>query len=91
MRPPTFSALRRRFGGDGEACTTSLALALGGAGDPMNVLSYLNGLGVRVATLPTLLAAIRDLPDEEELAAFEVAEGVAVSAASDGRWTLFLP
>jgi hypothetical protein len=34
---------------------------------------------------------INDDPDEEEIHAFKVVEGVAVSLASDGVWALYTP
>ena len=90
--PPPFRRLRAEYGqGDDPADEVSLAAALGGRGDPWRLLDYLAGLGVRVRALDELLAGVNQLPDEEELAAFACAEGVAVSMASDGRWLLVTP
>ena len=91
---PTYQAIRHMYAdSDGDGAMTSLADALRTGDDLLHVLVYLNGLGCPVTTLPELLAAVRGLEDEgeEELAAFECQEGVAVSAASDGRWLLFTP
>jgi hypothetical protein len=59
-----------------------------GGTDPLHVLDYLRGLGRPVHSLDDLLT-INDDPDEEELHAFRVHEGVAVSVASDGAWALY--
>lgn len=90
--PPPFRRLRAELGDtDAEADQVSLSAALRGCGDPWRLLDYLAGLGVRVRALDQLLAGINQLPDEEELAAFACAEGVAVSMASEGRWLLVTP
>ena len=89
---PTFAELRRRFGGEesthGEACTVSMSAALQ-LGDPWSVLTYLRDLDRPVNCLSDLESAVNGLEDEKELAAFWCVEGVALSAASDGRWLLF--
>lgn len=87
----TFRALVRRFAPDGDeppVSRVSLAAALRDGGD--ETLRYLAGLGIAVAGLDDLLA-VNDDPGEEELHAFRVAEGVAVSVASDGAWFLYVP
>jgi hypothetical protein len=56
----------------------------------MCVLTYLAGLGLEVRSLDALLLINGD-DTEEELHAFRVAEGVAVTIASDGLWMLFTP
>ena len=66
----------------------SLAEAVEGGADPLHVVEYLTGLGRVVHSLDDLLT-INDDPDEEELHAFRVQEGVAVSVASDGAWALY--
>ena len=66
----------------------SLSRALKNGGDDMGLISYLGELGLVVSTLTDLLC-INGLEDEEELSAFEVQEGVAVSIASEDRWVLF--
>ncbi len=68
----------------------SLAAAVAAGADPLDVLAYLAGLGIAVRTLDDLLRINAD-PEEEELHCFRVAEGVAVSVASQGEWLLFTP
>ncbi len=68
----------------------SLAAAVAASADPLDVLAYLAGLGIAVRTLDDLLKINAD-PGEEELHCFRVAEGVAVSVASQGEWLLFTP
>jgi hypothetical protein len=68
----------------------SLAAAVAGGSDPLDIITYLAGLGIAVRTLDDLLA-INDDPDEEEVHSFRVAEGVAVSVASQGEWLVFTP
>lgn len=90
--PESFIDLVRRYApattDDSHVRRTSLRTALDGGEDPLQRLQYLAGLGLVIRTLPDLLA-INDLENEEELSAFKVQEGVAVSAASDGVWVLF--
>ena len=73
-----------------EVHRASLAEALRGGTDPLKVLEYMRGLGLEVLELGDLLN-INDDETEEELHAFPVLEGVAVSVASDGAWVLFTP
>ena len=68
----------------------SLAEALRRGDDPLHILPYLAGLGLAVRSLDDLLLINGD-DTEEELHAFRVAEGVAISVASDGLWMLFVP
>ena len=68
----------------------SLSAVLGGAPDPSGILAYLGSLGIAPHHLNDLLL-VKDYADEEELYAHRVAEGVAVSIASQGDWVLFGP
>jgi len=68
----------------------SLAEAVAGSGDPLDVLAYLAGLGIPVRTLDDLMRINAD-PDEEEVRCFRVDEGVAVTIASQGEWLVFTP
>ncbi|HLO75166.1 MAG TPA: hypothetical protein VK196_01765 [Magnetospirillum sp.] len=90
--PSPFAALAAAFcdlGEEPEATFTPFASALATGEDPGRILFYLATLGLRPTTLDELLAAVNDLEDEEELHAWPVAEGVAVSVASDGTWHVF--
>ena len=73
-----------------EIVSVSLALALATGNDPLRLLDYLAGIGIVVSTLEDLLR-INDVADEEELSAHRVAEGIALSVASEGEWVLFRP
>jgi len=87
------AALLRRHHYDEEPMEVhraSLAEALRGGSDPLKVVEYLAGLGIAVRGLDDLLKINADAT-EEELHAFQVQEGVAVSVASDGAWVLFTP
>jgi len=87
--PEPLSSLLRRFGDDGRPVPRiKFAVALARGDDPFNLLPYLAGLGRPVKKIDDLLV-INDDPDEEELHSFQVAEGIAVSIASDGLWLLF--
>jgi hypothetical protein len=68
----------------------SLAEAVRQGDDPLHILPYLAGLGIAVRSLDDLLR-INDDETEEEIRSFRVAEGVAVTVASDGIWLLFEP
>ena len=84
-------ALVRRFDEDPRAITkVSLSAALRAGQDPMAVIAYMNSLGIEIASIDDLLR-INDDEAEEELHAYRVAEGVAVSIASDGLWILYAP
>jgi len=56
--------------------------------DPLNIIKYLATVGITVST-PADLFALNDDPNEEELNAFWVPEGVAVSINSDDSWLVF--
>jgi len=88
------AALLRRYCDDHDeprdVPRVSLTEALRGGDDPLRILTYLAGLGLVVASLDDLLR-INDDAGEEEVHAFRVKEGVAVTVASDGLWQLFVP
>jgi hypothetical protein len=90
----TLAALLRRYSGDQDEALDvpriSLAEALRTGDDPLHILPYLAGLGLEIRKLDDLLLIDGD-DTEEELHAFRVAEGVAISIASDGLWMLFVP
>ncbi len=89
----SFSMLMRRYAEDNDersVVRARLQDALAGREDPMKIVEYMNGLGIEVHELNDLLKINRDL-GEEELHAFPVMEGVAISVASDGLWVLFTP
>ncbi len=96
--PEPFATLLQRYqhdreaGGDAEPglARISLSEALGRGDDPLHILPYLAELGLVVNTLEDLLLINQD-GTEEELHSFRVAEGVAVSVASEGAWLLFEP
>ena len=84
----TLAALLRRHSGDDQdeprdVPRVSLAEALRTGTDPLRILAYLAGLGLEVRSLDDLLLINGD-DTEEELHAFRVAEGVAISIASEG-------
>jgi hypothetical protein len=68
----------------------SLAEAVRQGDDQLHILRYFATLGLPVRTLEDLLAINED-ETEEEVHCFRVAEGVAVTVASDGVWLLFEP
>lgn len=81
------------FAGDGqtvEVVSVSLTLALTNADDPLGVIGYLGSIGIVVNELDDIMR-INGVADEEELSAYRVAEGVAVTVASQGEWVLFRP
>ena len=89
----TLADLLARFGDDTNVDAiphVSLSAALAGGDDPWRVLAYLAGHGLVIAALPDLLAINAD-PDEDELGAHAIAEGIALSRASDGLWLVFVP
>lgn len=94
QQPETLGALLRRFADDhgdpAEVPSVSLSDAIQQGDDPLHLLPYLASLGMQVATLDDLLA-INDDEAEEEVRTFRVAEGIAVTIASDGAWALFTP
>ena len=88
-QPEPLSSLLHRFGDDRRPVPRiKFADALARGDDPFNMLPYLTGLGHAVRQIDDLLV-INDDPDEEELHSFPVAEGIAVSMASDRLWLLF--
>ena len=56
--------------------------------DPLRVIAYLATLGIAVRE-PADLFRLNDDPDEEEINAFWIPEGVAVSVESDDLWLVF--
>jgi hypothetical protein len=88
------AALLRRYCDDHDeprdVPRVSLADALRDGDDPLHVIRYLASLGLAVGSLDDLLR-INDDATEEEIHAFRVEEGVAVTVASDGLWQLFVP
>jgi len=88
----TLDALLRRHREDSdepiEVQSVSLKEALRGGDDPLSIVAYLRGLGLAICELDDLLRINED-PDEDELHAFRVQEGIAVSMASDGIWVLY--
>lgn len=90
----TLAALLRRYRDEHDeprdVPRVSLAEAVARGDDPLHILPYLAGLGLAVRSLDDLLLVNGD-GAEEELHAFRVAEGVAVTVASDGLWVLFEP
>ncbi len=89
----TLDALLRRYCDQDDprdVPRVSLAEAIREGDDPLHILPYLAGVGITVHRLDDLLLINDDLA-EEEIQAFRVAEGVAVSVASDSLWLLFEP
>ncbi len=88
----TLAALLQRYHVDHdqprEVPRVSFAAAVQAGDDPLHVIPYLAGLGLDVRCLDDLLRINAD-ETEEELHSFRVAEGVAVTMASDGLWLLF--
>lgn len=89
-----FAALLRRYCDDPDeppdVPRVSFAEALRQGDDRLHILPYLAGLGLAIHALDDLLGVNED-DTEEELHCFRVAEGVAVTIASDGLWLLFEP
>ncbi len=56
--------------------------------DPLSILKYFGTLGLEVKA-PADLFVLNDDPNEEEVNAFWVPEGVAVSINSDDAWIIF--
>ena len=88
----TLAALLRRYHDDHDeprdVPRISIAAAVRAGDDPLHVIPYMAGLGLTVRCLDDLLRINND-ETEEELHSFRVAEGVAVTLASDGLWLLF--
>lgn len=90
----TFAALLRRYCADHDeprdVPRVSLAEAVRDGDEPLHIIAYFASLGLPVRSLDDLLR-INDDAGEEDVHSFRVAEGVAVTVASDGLWQLFLP
>ena len=90
----TLAALLRRYcdqnDGPRDVPRVSLADAVRHGDDPLHIIPYFAGLGLTVRCLDDLLLVNED-ETEEEVHSFRVAEGVAVTVASDGLWLLFEP
>jgi hypothetical protein len=56
--------------------------------DPLRIIAYFKTLGIAVRE-PADLFLRNDAPDEEEINAFKIPEGVAVSVESDDLWLVF--
>ena len=56
--------------------------------DPLRVVAYFKTLGIEVRE-PEDLFRLNDDPNEEEINAFKIPEGVAVSVESDDLWLVF--
>jgi hypothetical protein len=80
---PSFDEVRRRFADGHYSASTPRP------DEKARVLGYLRELGAVVQTANDVLSAIRSMDDEEELAAVQCRDGVAVSHASDGWLLLF--
>ena len=85
----TLAALLRRYCDDQDeprdVPRVSLADAVRQGDDPLHILPYFAGLGIAVRSLDDLLR-INDDDAEEEIRSFRVAEGVAVTVASDSSF-----
>ena len=88
-----FALLAARFsdpGDEPDVTYVSFPDALRGGPDPGQILTYLTTLGLPPPqSLQQLHETINAIPDEEELHAWIVAEGVAVSISSDNAWFVF--
>lgn len=56
--------------------------------DPLKIIAYFKTLGIAVRE-PADLFRLNDDPNEEEISAFKIPEGVAVSVESDDLWLVF--
>jgi len=91
QEPESFQVLARRYMLDDERPhveVVSFEGCMRAGRDPRCILAYLASLGLSVRA-PEDLLRINQIGDEEELSAFQCAEGVAVGHASDGWWLLF--
>ena len=87
----TLQALLARYSSPerlGEVQRVRFADAVRTGEDPLKIIKYLATVGITVTT-PADLFALNDDPNEEELNAFWVPEGVAVSINSDDSWLVF--
>ena len=89
----SFTVLAAKYcnpGDEPDVTYVSFPDALRGGPDPGQILTYLTTLGLPPPqSLQQLHDTINAIPDEEELHAWIVAEGVAVSVASDNAWFVF--
>jgi hypothetical protein len=91
--PEPLAALLRRYcddDGPPDVPRVSLADALRDGDDPLHIVPYFASLGLALRSLDDLLQINNDV-GEEDVHSFRVAEGVAVTMASDGLWILFVP
>lgn len=72
----------------GEVRRVRFADAVRTGEDPLAILKYFGTLGLAVRA-PADLFALNEDPNEEEVNAFWVPGGVAVSIASDDAWLVF--
>ena len=87
--PPPLADLLGRFGIDSATGVERAQLPLTTInGEAGRILAYLRGFGWRISSAADVLRAVTALEDEEELSAFAVLEGVALTHASDGWWVL---
>ena len=90
----TLAALLRRYCDQNDVPRdvprVSLADAVRQGDDPLHIIPYFASLGLTVRCLDDLLLVNED-ETEEEIHSFRVAEGAAVTVASDGLWLLFEP
>lgn len=90
---PSVAALLDRFAPNRAAPLPPVAsLSWHGRQRPevQRLLDYLAAFGPLPKSPEELLTTIHSLPNEEEIGAFRVVEGVAVSHASSGRFVLFI-
>ena len=90
---PPFAVLAARYcdpDDEPDVTTIDFDTARVTGNDPGRILAYLTSLGLPPPqTLVELHDTINAIPDEEELHAWMVVEGVAVSIASDNTWFVF--
>ena len=89
--PQSLQALLARYSTPerlGEVQRVRFADAVRTGEDPLAIIKYFSTLGIAVKA-PADLFALNDDPNEEEVNAFWVPEGVAVSIASDDAWLVF--
>jgi len=87
----TLEALLQRFSSVDrlpEVRRVKFADAVRTGADPLSILKYFGTLDIAVRE-PADLFRLNDDPNEEEVNAFWIPEGVAVSIASDDAWLVF--
>ncbi len=88
----TLEALARRLAAGHDTPRplprVSLADALARDDDPLHLIPYFADLDRKITNLEELLAACT-APGEEEIEAYRVEGGVAISLVVDGLWALF--